>query len=186
MESYNENEIGICCFCGYECNILSQSCGSCFRSGSVYSTDLNDLPKNSKEYKSQLSFEVDSEISKLEEKVWIGDIQCVLPKKLWKLFINSNCDEGTVTVTDQDKKYTFLYWSSFEKNIYIKKNDSEIGNFPLISGMIGVVPKSSLKLMDSYPLELEMGMFVDIDECLNPIINNGIFKCGAIKIDYRK
>jgi len=191
MDSYNENylmEIGVCCFCGLDCNFLSQSCGSCSRSLSVCSIGLNDVPNHLEEYKikKQLSFEVDTELSKLEEKVWIGDIKCAFPKKLWKLFINSNFEEGTVTVTDKNKKYIFIYWSTFEKNIYIKNNDLIIGNFPLISGMVGVIPKSSLKIMDSDPLELEMGMFVDINDSIYPIIDNGIFNCGTIKIDYRK
>lgn len=31
MEFKNEFDMGICCFCGFECNPLSQSCGSCAR-----------------------------------------------------------------------------------------------------------------------------------------------------------
>ena len=31
MESTHSLDIGICCFCGFECNPMSQSCGSCAR-----------------------------------------------------------------------------------------------------------------------------------------------------------
>ena len=184
-DNQTEVEIGICCFCGYDCNIHSQSCGSCSRSLSGYSIGINNLP-NYLEEKQKVSFEVDKELSKLEEKVWIGDIKCVLPKKLWKCFIDEQLDEGTVTVTDENcNQYFFLYWSSFEDKIYIKNNDQEIGKFPLISGMIGVIPNSSLKMMNIEPLELEMGMFVNMNECIYPKINKGVFQCGTIKIEYK-
>jgi hypothetical protein len=38
---------GICCFCGYECNPLSQSCGSCSRrlSGAVFGQPVPEYLK---------------------------------------------------------------------------------------------------------------------------------------------
>lgn len=37
-------DIGTCCFCGYECNPCSQSCGSCVRSITGSSFGWNELP----------------------------------------------------------------------------------------------------------------------------------------------
>jgi hypothetical protein len=42
---------GVCCFCGFECNPLSQSCGTCARNINGYQLGLSlTIPKYIKQY----------------------------------------------------------------------------------------------------------------------------------------
>lgn len=45
-----EMDIGICCFCGNECNPCSQSCGRCARSITGFTLGWNPLPEHLREY----------------------------------------------------------------------------------------------------------------------------------------
>jgi len=40
----NNFPVGVCCFCGEECNFLSQSCGICVRKVNGYYLGLNKNP----------------------------------------------------------------------------------------------------------------------------------------------
>lgn len=44
MSQSYDMDIGICCFCGDECNPCSQSCGSCSRIISGFTLGWNSLP----------------------------------------------------------------------------------------------------------------------------------------------
>jgi hypothetical protein len=76
--------IGICCYCGDECNAAIRGCRPCSRGLTGWRIGLNRYPERVRD----LPFDVDVEESKgcfeFKEDCWIGDLKDVYPAIGWE------------------------------------------------------------------------------------------------------
>lgn len=157
---YNELEVGQCCFCGDECNPLSQSCGTCARSMTMYGfsskTGRSDFfyDRDRKTVKVCESSDKKDFIVRIDGQLWVGDP--------YDIDVNWEIEgyNGLVMCQDDDddeKSWPMYILNAKEGCEYIVCDYGEKIGSIIHMGTIVFIPKSKVKLLDK---DMKCGVYI--------------------------